>query len=349
MLRGIDISEHQGDINLSALKDQVDFIIIRAGYSTTVDKKFERNYALCKQLGIPVGAYWYSYALTLTDAIYEADAFLKALKGKQFEYPVYLDMEDADHYKVNHGYDFVNTKPISQKFCEIVESAGYYTGIYASKSWFDNYLAGLQSKYTSWVAHWGSNDGNVNVDYSNSVYGMHQYASTARLNGYGGNLDINLSFVDFPATIKAGGFNGFGQGGSTEPTPEPTPTGKYKVGDHVKFGTCFRTSLDASTCNPSLTVRGMLTDNGVVSDVRVVNGVTVYNLSNICWVNDGDITGFYSIQGAKVIVTNPVDINGTRLAVSGTYDVMEVQGSRVVIGRDGVVTAAIDVNNIKIV
>lgn len=52
--------------------------------------------------------------------------------------------------------------------------------------------------------------------------------------------------------------------------------------------------------------------------------------------------------GSKVRVTNPVDYNGTRLGVSGTYTVMEIKGDRVVIGRNGVVTAAIRKSNLAL-
>lgn len=213
---GIDISKHQGDINLSALKDKIEFVIIRAGYSNSIDPKFERNYNLCKELGIPVGAYWYSYALSTESAKKEAQAFLNALKGKQFEYPVYLDMEDADGWKKKHGYNFNNSKVISDTFCSIVEGAGYYTGIYASKSWFDTYLKGLD-RYTKWIAHWS----NVSYEGKNGV-GMHQYTSKLKLNGYSGNLDGDYAHSDFPTIIKNSGLNGFGKGSETTKPVKPS-------------------------------------------------------------------------------------------------------------------------------
>ena len=79
--RGIDISAHQGNIDLSALKSQIDFVIIRVGYGTkgTIDTKFKRNADLCRSLGIPVGFYWYSYALDQNGARQEAQACLNAI------------------------------------------------------------------------------------------------------------------------------------------------------------------------------------------------------------------------------------------------------------------------------
>ena len=86
--RGIDISAHQGNIDLSALRSQIDFVIIRVGYGTkgTIDTKFTRNADLCKQLGIPMGFYWYSYALDVNGAESEAKAFLNAIKPYNPEY-----------------------------------------------------------------------------------------------------------------------------------------------------------------------------------------------------------------------------------------------------------------------
>ena len=44
--RGIDISAHQGNIDLNSLKSQIDFVIIRVGYGTkgTLDTKFNNKF-----------------------------------------------------------------------------------------------------------------------------------------------------------------------------------------------------------------------------------------------------------------------------------------------------------------
>lgn len=79
---GIDISAHQGDIDLAALKrNGVQFAIIRVGYGTkgTLDSKFRRNADLCKSIGLPFGFYWYSYALDVNGAAEEARHFLNAV------------------------------------------------------------------------------------------------------------------------------------------------------------------------------------------------------------------------------------------------------------------------------
>ena len=91
MKKGIDVSFAQGNINWSAVKNNVDFAIIRAGFGREVsqtDAQFMNNYTGCKSNAIPCGCFWYSYAESVEDAILEAKACLEVIKGKTFEYPI---------------------------------------------------------------------------------------------------------------------------------------------------------------------------------------------------------------------------------------------------------------------
>lgn len=182
---GIDISSWQGNIDLKPYKGQ--FVIIRAGYDVTEDNKAKRNMDECERLGIPYGVYWYSYALTPTQAKAEAQACLKVIKGRNLSVGVWFDMEDADHWKRNHGFSFSksNISAICNAFCDIFAVKGYYVGIYASRSWFDSYID--CPKYDRWVAQWGSNNGKVNADTS-AMGSLLQYTSKP--------IDKDLSYVD---------------------------------------------------------------------------------------------------------------------------------------------------------
>lgn len=186
---GIDISEHQGNINLEPYKNG--FVIIRAAYGSRVDKKFDRNVQECERLGIPYGVYHYSYALNRAQAKEEAQFFLKIINGLDIKVGCWFDMEDADSYKRNHGLTInANTiGPMCKAWCDVVSAAGYYTGIYASQSWLQ-YLSGCNA-YDKWVANWGINDGKVNVATKN-LGSMLQY--TSRLGGK--SLDGDLSYYD---------------------------------------------------------------------------------------------------------------------------------------------------------
>ena len=103
----------------------MDFAILRAGYgkgTSQIDDQFSRNYTACKQLGISVGAYWYSYATTVAEAEQEANVCLQTIQGKQFEYPVAFDIEEARCLP--------QADALSTAFCTALEKAGYYTAIY---------------------------------------------------------------------------------------------------------------------------------------------------------------------------------------------------------------------------
>lgn len=204
--RGIDISAHQGNINLSALKNQIDFVIIRVGYgvSGTIDTKFKRNADLCVELGIPFGFYWYSYALDENGAKKEADACINAITPYKDKYSmgVWFDMEDADGYKRKNGMPSNATlRAICATFCKKVEEAGYYTGIYASQGWFNNQLNGSElDRYDKWIAQWPTSGGSQKAlatdPNSRSGLSLWQFTSAARFSEYNGNLDCNYAYKD---------------------------------------------------------------------------------------------------------------------------------------------------------
>ena len=217
---GIDISSHQGKIDFSSLKDEVDFIILRAAWGTNTDTMFEYNYNECKKYSIPVGCYLYSYSLNTKTAIEEAKYLLKLISGKKFEYPIYIDMEDADNYKLNHGMPSNKVlNDICNNFCDAIESKGYYVGVYASEHWFNTKLTGIK-KYDKWIANWGVNDGNINKDLS-GLCGMMQY--TSKKNILDRYLDGDIAYIDYPKIIKQKGLNGYKKNLNSE----------LKVGDRV--------------------------------------------------------------------------------------------------------------------
>lgn len=173
---GIDISEHNGNIDLSKYKDQ--FVIIRAGWGLGhLDKKYRRNVKECERLGIPFGVYWYSYALDDRTAEKEAVSFIDIIKGDNVQLGAWLDMEDADGWKKRQGWAPTKrgVSDIVVRFCSKVEEAGFYTGVYLSYSWLQ-YLDNNTIPFDRWIAHWGTNDGGMHGDYKK--YGsIHQYTS----------------------------------------------------------------------------------------------------------------------------------------------------------------------------
>lgn len=206
---GIDVSVHNGTIDFSQVKKEGNsFVIIRAGYGYSITQKdpmFEQNYYAAKAANLNVGAYWYSYALNQEQALLEAKVFQEAIQGKQFEYPLYIDMEDADGYKQRNG-GVANTTlvQICEVFCNAMRNAGYYPGIYAAESWFQHQLFHLSSQNDKWVASWGTNDGRLQVQ--KLEYPMHQFTSEYIL--FNRRFDRNVVYhVNYPEIIKQLGMN----------------------------------------------------------------------------------------------------------------------------------------------
>lgn len=225
-IKGIDVSAWQGVIDWQKVKASgIQFAIIKAGGSDDgiyTDSKYERNYSECKKYGIPVGAYYFAGPNFTTKADGEADAdrFIKLLKGKQFEYPVYLDIEPPLK-AANRKY---NTDA-AVAFCEKVEKAGYYVGVYGSTySTFQSLVD--DSRLTSY-AHWVAQYANSCTYWDN--YGIWQYTSGGYINGIDGKTDMNLCYVDYPTRIKAKGLNGFKATGTTTTKPKNTQLSLLKV------------------------------------------------------------------------------------------------------------------------
>ena len=202
-LKGIDISKWQGDIDLKTIKEKndIDFVIIRGGYAQTIDPKAVRNMDLCESLGIPFGVYWYSYATSKESALKEAQACEKAISGRKLLFPIFYDVEDKTLPNGSKLRDNV------KMFCDYFEARGYYIGVYASKSWFEdaNRLKHADiDKYDKWVAQWAKE-----CTYS-GAFGIWQYSDKGRLNGYDGNLDMNEAYRNYPEIIRKKGLNGWG-------------------------------------------------------------------------------------------------------------------------------------------
>ena len=198
--KGIDLSTWDDVVYWDTLKNEVKFVILRAGYGRdNTDNLFENYYKKCKQYGIPVGAYWYGKAQSVSEAETEANSFLKRLKGKQFEYPVYYDIEDK--LMLNQGTTTISN--MLEKFCTILENNKYYCGVYSSKYYLENYFTKrVLEKYDVWLAHYASST-------SYKGHTIWQYTDTGTLKGKPGDCDLNWCYYNYPPLIKSKHFNGY--------------------------------------------------------------------------------------------------------------------------------------------
>ncbi|MBC5787808.1 MULTISPECIES: GH25 family lysozyme [Clostridiaceae] len=269
-LNGIDVSKWQGTIDFNQVKSAgIQFAIIRAGYGKELnqkDPKFEENYSNAKIAGIPVGSYLYSYATSVADAEKEADVFLEWIQNKQFEYPVYFDIEDESQASLSREL----LTDITVAFCEKVERAGYYVGIYSNKNWLVNKLDYNRIKrFTIWLAQYASSP-----SYP-EPFDIWQYTSQGSVPGITGDVDMNECYKDFPSIIRELKLNGF--------YTETLPQTKYKIGDFVTYSSCYRASTDP--ISEAIYVNGSGTITRIIPTAR-----NPYLIDNgKCWVNDGDI------------------------------------------------------------
>lgn len=223
--KGIDVSKWNGNINWDKVKSVgINFAIIRECYGKRdprqVDKKFKDNINGAKSVGIHTSVYHYSYADSVEDAINEARFCLENIEGMKLEYPVIIDVEDKEQLKLNNR----QRTDIVKAFCSEIEKHGYYAMFYCNLNWLNNYLYKdeLLPKYDLWLAQWG-------VDAPSVSCGIWQKSDKGFINGINGNVDLDVSYKNYPEIMKNKGLNGFSKANNSASTNYFTYT--VKKGD----------------------------------------------------------------------------------------------------------------------
>ena len=192
MLKGIDVSEFQGNIDWNKVKnDGVKFAILKLGniYDTDTnykDSKFETNYKNARANGIKVGAYIYNYCNTVENLKKGLDWAFEKLSGKELDLPIYLDMEDKT-IAVETVDSLTNQ---CNEFAKIVKEKGYRAGIYANLNWLKNELDPdkFDKDISVWVAQYYKE-----CQYEGK-YDIWQYTSSGKVSGISGNCDMNYLY-----------------------------------------------------------------------------------------------------------------------------------------------------------
>jgi GH25 family lysozyme M1 (1,4-beta-N-acetylmuramidase) len=215
--KGLDISSYQSGLKISALISAgYKFAILRGGYTGygstrphCKDTAFEGFYNQAKNAKFPVGVYYYSCAKTKKEGENEAEfLYMNCLKGKKFEYPIYIDVEDP-HWQAK---DKAGVTDAIIGFCNYLKKKGYLTGVYASAYWFKSKIDTAKlSKYEKWVAAW-----NATAPVTAFGYNLWQNSDNGRVNG--ARVDTNVCYTDFPEYVKKNGYNGYEK--KTKPKPE---------------------------------------------------------------------------------------------------------------------------------
>ena len=197
---GVDVSKYQKNIDWEQIKKAgVSFVIVRIGYrgygasgALVLDPMFEEHFTNVKNAGLKVGVYFFSQATTEEEAKEEAFACAYVLNGRKLDYPIFFDTEASGASGGSgraDGLGVADRTKCAVAFCEEVKANGYKPGVYASTLWYRNRvdLSSL-TKYTIWNAHYG-------VASSPIDCALWQGTCTARLPGYKGDLDVNISYI----------------------------------------------------------------------------------------------------------------------------------------------------------
>ena len=198
---GIDVSKYQSGLNWNKIKKSgVSFVIIRIGYrgygaegKLVKDPMFEEHFTNARNAGLKVGVYFFTQAMNEAEAQEEAEACNGALNGRMLDYPIFYDTEASTAPGGTGRADGLGVEDRTKcaiAFCERVKELGYKPGVYASTTWYRKRVDynTLRSRYTIWNAHYGVSSSPIGCD-------MWQGTEKARINGYSGELDANISYI----------------------------------------------------------------------------------------------------------------------------------------------------------
>lgn len=198
---GIDVSKYQSGLDWNKIKKSgVSFVIIRIGYrgygaegKLVKDPMFEEHFTNARNAGLKVGVYFFTQAVNEAEAQEEAEGCNWALNGRTLDYPIFYDTEASTAPGGTGRADGLGVEDRTKcaiAFCERVKELGYKPGVYASTTWYRkrvNYNI-LRSRYTIWNAHYGVSSSPIGCD-------LWQGTEKARINGYSGELDANISYI----------------------------------------------------------------------------------------------------------------------------------------------------------
>lgn len=224
-IKGLDVSKFQGEVDWERVKAAgYKFAMLRAGYGfNTVDEQFRRNASECNRIGLPIGAYWFCYATSPSSAVQEADGCVNTISDYRLEYPVCYDIEQATiDYAAGQGVTITPAlaRQLVQSFCDRIEAKGYYAMFYSNRNFLEQYLGNdLSKRYSLWYARYTDT-------FDGTDCSMWQYTSQGNVPGISGNVDLDLSYVDFPSVIRSAGLNHL-SGTSPAPSPSPSPSADY--------------------------------------------------------------------------------------------------------------------------
>lgn len=195
--KGIDVSKYQGNIDWPAVaSDGVEYAFVRLGIrgygsgKLSLDEYFEKNMRGAKDAGIKTGVYFFTQAITVEEAVEEADYVLQNIATYDVSYPVVFDVEmiTNDDGRANDLSQKERTN-IAIAFCDKIKQAGYTPMIYGNVKCFTKLLDMTRlNDYEKWYAFY---DDYMYMPYDVSIW---QYTEKGAVSGISANVDLNISY-----------------------------------------------------------------------------------------------------------------------------------------------------------
>ena len=196
---GVDVSSYNEDIDWQAVAESgIRFAFIRLGsrgYEGSLlrmDSCARDNLAKAKEAGLLVGAYFFSQAISVSEARREAMFALRILDGFELDLPLVYDWEYISETARTANVDARTLTDCTMAFCDMVENAGYDAMIYFNKHQATNllYLQELEA-YPWWLAMY-----DITMEFPCKV-DLWQYTASGTVPGIEGKADVNLMFTDY--------------------------------------------------------------------------------------------------------------------------------------------------------
>lgn len=198
--KGIDVSKYQGDIDWTAVaSDGVEYAFVRLGLrgygsgKLVLDEYFDQNMRGAGAAGIKTGVYFFTQAITVEEAVEEADYVLDNIKDYDVSYPIVFDVEMIvnDDGRANELSQKDRTD-IAIAFCDKIKAAGYTPMIYGNVKCFTKLLDMTRlNDYEKWYAFYD--------DYMYMPYevGIWQYTEKGTVAGINTGVDLNISYKEY--------------------------------------------------------------------------------------------------------------------------------------------------------
>ena len=197
---GVDIDKNSGDVDFKKLKkEDIDFVMIRIGYRgyesgrISIDEEYFDYIHAANEADIPVGIYFESQAVSVEEALEEAEFVITNLVEMRVTYPVVFDLglvpNDTSRIDLLPKTQLTE---ITNAFCNRIAEVGYTPMVYGDKYWLLRKIdLTMLGDYDIWLSQ------NAETPDYPYEFAMWQYASDGMVSGISGDVHMNISFIDY--------------------------------------------------------------------------------------------------------------------------------------------------------